>query len=86
MLLSDRGDVYCSAKMTRLVYEWCVVLILCFIYAKASRLLVLNLGYILCALFHVSYGTRIYPPLYMLLFAISSHNLHRSILHFLAAL
>lgn len=53
-------------------------------------LLVLILGYILCALFIVSYGcdhgTRIYLPLYMLLFAISSHNLHRSILHFLAAL
>ncbi|KAG2038730.1 hypothetical protein BDR03DRAFT_954190 [Suillus americanus] len=62
MLLSGRGDVHCSTKTTvtglnnrvGLAYEWCVVLILCFIYVKASRLLVLISVYIPCALFLVS--------------------------------
>jgi hypothetical protein len=39
-----------TVDVVRLVYEWCVLLILCFIYVKVSRLLVLILGYILCTL------------------------------------
>jgi hypothetical protein len=84
MLLSGRGAVHCSVETivngwnnwVGLVYEWCVVLILCFIYVKASRLLVLISGYILCVLFLVSYGCDhgIYAsiPLYMRPFTLSS--------------
>jgi hypothetical protein len=59
-----------------------VVLILCFIYVKASRLLVLISVYILCALFLISYGwfTHLSLFVYVPIYSVFTGVFHRSML------